>query len=252
MQHIPIYLYDNNITLLYSNAGVPNRGDKVYQRDLKAYKGVDNAIKLQVKNNDQKKVDMSSKNLQFNIVDRANRVNYVTKTAENINATSGVFEIVLSDNDLRDLSAQWYNYSITVIGEAGDKSVAYVDDAFEAKGNIQIIDAVYPDFAESNEMRLINGTEYTSAVDARADLNKNPALHTAQVKFDTIFSGTITAQASMNTSFSQDNDEFFDVHTTNYSNQSVTDYFNFTGVYAQVRFRVEADAGSVDTILYRS
>jgi len=252
MQAVPVYLYDNNLTVLYSDVTVPNRGDKVYQRDLKAYKGVDNTIKLQVKNNDQKKVDMSNRTVQFNVVDRANRVNYITKTAENVNATNGLFSVTLSENDLLDLEGQWYNYSITVLNADNTKNVAYTDDAFEAKGNIQVIDAVYPDFVDSAQLELLQGTEYTPAVDANADLNKNTALHTAQVQFSSVFTGTITAQASMSTSISQDNNEFFDVASVDYINQASTDYFTFAGVYAQVRFRVQTTSGSVENILYRS
>lgn len=252
MQTLPVYLYDNIVDILYSDVTVPNRGDKVYQRDLKAYKGVNNTVKLQVKNNDQKKVDMSNRTVQFNIVDRSNRINYVTKTAENVNASNGLFSVTLSEGDLLDLDGQWYNYSITVINNDGTKNVAYADDAFEAKGNIQIIDAVYPDFSESSELLLLGGTEYTSAVDARADLNHNPALHTVQVYFGSAFTGTVRAQASMSTSIQSSNDEFFDVSVQNYTVEAGPVYFNFTGIYAQVRFQVETTSGTVSKILYRS
>ena len=252
MQTLPVYLYDNTVDILYSDVTVPNRGDKVYQRDLKAYKGVNNTVKLQVKNNDQKKVNMSGRTVQFNIVDRANRVNYVTKTATNVNASNGLFSVTLTEGDLLDLDGQWYNYSITVINADGTKNVSYADDAFEAKGNIQIVDAVYPDFAESTELLLLNGTEYTSATDSRADLNHNPALHTAQIYFASDFTGTVTAQASMSTSIESNNDEFFNVSTQTYTAEAGPVYFNFTGVYAQVRFRVETTSGSVSKILYRS
>ena len=251
MQAIPVYLYDNSITVLYSDVAIPNRGDSVYQRDLKVYKGVNNTVKLQVKNNDQKKVNMSSRDVQFNLVDRDNRVNYVTKTATNINASDGLFSVTLSENDLLDLNGQWYNYSITVINTNGTRDVSYVDDAFGAKGNIQVIDAVYPDFVESNELVLLNNSEYTAAVDAHSDLNKNAAIHTAQFYFTSAFTGTVTVQGSMEETLQSSNSEFFDVVTKDYTSQTTTDSINFTGIYAQIRFRVETTTGTFSKVLYR-
>jgi len=59
MQKISSYLYPNRITLLADLAGFNVEYTNVYQRNLKIYKGVDNVIEFDIKNADQKRLDIA-------------------------------------------------------------------------------------------------------------------------------------------------------------------------------------------------
>ena len=71
MQQISVYLYPNNIDV-FTNVGAwtTERYRKVYQRNIKVYGGMDNRIKVQVKNADQKSLNITGSTVVFTIVGR--------------------------------------------------------------------------------------------------------------------------------------------------------------------------------------
>ena len=67
MQKISSYLYPNRIEVIANVALDPDtcpvEWKIVYQKPIKIYKGVDNVIELEVKNSDQKRIDLFGKNV---------------------------------------------------------------------------------------------------------------------------------------------------------------------------------------------
>ena len=60
MQKISTYLYPNRIELLADLAGFTTEYTNVYQRTLKIYNGIDNTLEFDMKNADQKRIDLST------------------------------------------------------------------------------------------------------------------------------------------------------------------------------------------------
>jgi len=225
----------------------------MYARNLKVYKGADNPIVIEIKNNDQKPVDITGKTFVFNVLDQDERKTLISRTGTTVNASKGKVRFNISENDLLNVSGQFLNYSILET-TAGSRGAVFVDDQYGALGNIEVIDGPYTEFRESREVNLPNTNPVS--VEAYPQLNQNSALHTAQL-YLTNFTGKIKVEASLAPVSELDTDEYFTVLEKQYTNESTNQYFNFNGVYSHVRFsKADRDdstalAGTVDKILYR-
>ena len=69
MQKIQSYLYTNRIQLLADVAGFTTEYTNVYQKTVKIYNGVDNVLEFDIKNADQKRIDLSTlSNIELNVM----------------------------------------------------------------------------------------------------------------------------------------------------------------------------------------
>jgi len=69
MQKISSYLYSNKVVINLDLAASLVEWRIVYQRKLKIYKGFDNVIELDIKNSDQKRINVSDKTLKCVLMD---------------------------------------------------------------------------------------------------------------------------------------------------------------------------------------
>ena len=70
MQKISTYLYPNRIELLADLAGFTVEYTNVYQRNIKIYNGIDNVLEFDIKNADQKRIDLSTlTQIELNVMD---------------------------------------------------------------------------------------------------------------------------------------------------------------------------------------
>ena len=141
--------------------------------------------------------------------------------------------------------------------------MTYTDTSYVAGGTIEVLDGAYPQFVGSNETSTFTSNtgplpRTSSAIDARPGINNNKALHTIQV-YTTNFTGTLRVQGTMESDTNTNN--WFDITLdgqakpgVDFSSSSAVNYYNFNGVYQQVRFswgNSSGNTGSVDKILYR-
>ena len=68
------YLYPNRVEAysFLASDWSKERFNMVYSRDLKIYRGVDNRIDFQIRNGDQKKLNVSGQSIVFVLVSRDN------------------------------------------------------------------------------------------------------------------------------------------------------------------------------------
>jgi hypothetical protein len=70
MQKIQSYLYPNSIIVTAYLAGFSTEYKNVYQRNIKIYKGINNVIEFDIKNADQKRIDLTTLSLmRLNVMD---------------------------------------------------------------------------------------------------------------------------------------------------------------------------------------
>ena len=76
MQTVTSYYYDNTVVVQFDITDtclipveIPQRNRVVYTRPLQIYKGITNVVKIQVKNADQKPINITGHTLTFNVVD---------------------------------------------------------------------------------------------------------------------------------------------------------------------------------------
>lgn len=243
------YLVEQVHSVVYSPSGTtPNRNMTMYARNLKIYKGADNPIVIEMKNSDQKPVDITGKTFVLNILDQEERKTLVSRTGNNINNSKGKVKFTITESDLLNVSGQFLNYSI-LENTSGNRGAVFVDDQYGAMGNIEVIDGPYTEFRDSQEITLPNTNPVS--VEAFPQLNQNSALHTAQL-YMTNFTGKIKVEASLAPVSELDNDEYFTVLEKTYTSESNNQYFNFNGIYSHVRFsKNTVTGGSIDKILYR-
>ena len=148
MQTITSYYYDNVISVQWDDdPSIIQRNRVVYVPPVKIYKGVNNLIKVEMKNSDQKPVNLTGYTLTFNIVDDYVYSNATTVLTTNVtvsNATLGQGYVVITDYDLVQLDREQYTFNVLINDTCWGNIATYVDDNYGAAGQLMISNSAYP------------------------------------------------------------------------------------------------------------
>ena len=258
MQTVSRYLL-SNMVIAYIN-GYHGRNSKVYDRQLKIYKGVSNPITFTFKNEDQKSQFVDSKTFEFTLIDTETNRSVITRSLTVLDdgsstSTKGQASVTLTEGDLLQLDAKFYNYSIREVSSDGTRTVTFTDTAYNSAGTAEVLTGGYPQFTNSEE--IVNftrsgSTSTSSAVEAKPGINNNSALHTVAV-YPKNFAGTLVIEGTMVSTAPGDSD-YFTIDTNNITSSDTITYYNFTGVLQNVRFKwtnTSGNTGVIDKILYR-
>jgi hypothetical protein len=149
MQKISSYLYPNRIELLADLAGFTTEYTNVYQKTVKIYKGVDNVLEFDIKNADQKRIELSTTpsitDITLNVMDAsgyAMGTYTVTPTA-----TKGIATVTIPQADVADIRHQFLKYSVTASKDNATIPL-YADSRFGAVGTIELIENAMPRFRD--------------------------------------------------------------------------------------------------------
>ena len=265
MQTVSRYLLNNLV--IVGITGYHGRNPVVYDRRIKLYKGVSNPLSFTFKNEDQKAQDITAKTFEFNLIDSETKQSVVTRNLTILDDGStitkkGTASITVTEGDLLTLDAKFYNYAIREVAADNTRTVTFADSFYNAAGTIEVLDGAYPDFLDSTEVNNFTSTtgpldKTSGAIDANPGINNNVALHTIAV-YTKSFSGSLRIQGTM-VSTPADTD-YFNITATGesspiaFSSSTAVSYYNFTGVYENVRFSWSNDSGNtgrIDKILYR-
>lgn len=220
MQFNPVYLYHNKLDVFTSplDAWSTERYRRVYNRNLKIFRGVDNRIDIQVRNQDQKSSNVVGSVLVLNLVAQDTQDLVLQKDFVSMDAATGKVTVTLSADDLLDLDQGFYQYSIVkevrATIDSTDYSVTskiamYVDTQHETVGTMEITGDVYGGVAPSVVIDTFNYTNpftqgeqqphpfYISAlIDAGPSTRSAYPTHTFQF-YSTNYLGTVEIQASL-------------------------------------------------------
>ena len=247
------YLYDNIIdVIILDSVSTPNRNFIVYARDLKIYKGVDNVLKFQFKNTDQKFVDIDGKTIVFRLIDNKTKNLVLTKIFSQIGSDTstitdnekGVARLILEVSDLHDIQSGGYSYSLII---QDDLQPAYVDDSYNAVGVINIYDGMLPEHVPTRNISIVNNA--TSSVQVSSTVIANEGVHTAQFNFNN-FTGKIKVFGTLD-GISGNATTWAEIDELAYASQTDTDYHTWFGIFSFVKFEIVPTSGTVTKILYR-
>ena len=140
MQKISSYLYPNRINLVADLALFPTRWNIVYQNRVKIYQGVDNVLTIDVKNTDQKRIDISEMNLEMIVTTTAGEL--ITTVPVTSTATAGLALATIPETALVNIEPQFLSFSIYRINEDLTKTILYADTQFGAKGHMELVGTV--------------------------------------------------------------------------------------------------------------
>jgi len=246
------YLY-NNVQYLYADMAPLSMGyRKMYARNMKLYKGIDNTFQIKLMNSDQKLINAVGQTLSWVLLNRSTaEVQFMlTKTVEG--GDNSLVSFTVNEGDLESINGGMYMYSAYLTATNGKKTILYGDSQNGVSVPVEIITNSFPQVYPSIVLDTFTSSPsglYTSVVNARPELNgKNNALHTAAF-YSTNFTGTVNIEVTL----SNDNTPTWAVlDSISISSTDTVTYANFNGVFTYVRFRVITTTGTVDKILYRS
>lgn len=276
MQLNSVYLYPNKIDV-YTNtlASWPTeRYRKVYNRNLKIYRGVDNKIELQVRNSDEKAAAITGTTLVFNLVTRDTKDLILTRDCVVQSNANGRVYVTITDDDLLDLESGFYNFTVTQeVREAintneykvTSRTPLYIDSQYGAIATLEILGDVYGETVDSLLVDKFNYTNpfttgsendkfyISSIIDTRPEIGPVYGLHTFQLYLNN-YSGELTIQGSLDEQGGTPREsKWTDVETLTLTNAN-TQYVNITGKYNWFRIKhipTTNNTGTVDKILYR-
>ena len=274
MQFNPVYLYSNKLDVFTSSMDTwsTERYRKVYNRNLKIFRGVDNRIDIQVRNADQKASNIVGSTLVFNLVSRDTKDLVLQKDFTAMDLATGKVTVTLTETELMDLDNGFYNYSIikeirTTVDSTDyrvtSKMPMYVDAQYDTVGTLEITGDVYGDVEPSVLVDTFNYTNpftqgdstpkffLSQIIDARPTLNTANSTHTFQF-YTTNYQGTVTIEGSLDTQGATPRESKWATVAT--VDLATAKYKNIVGKYNWFRIKhvpTTANTGTVDKILYR-
>lgn len=272
MQLISVYLYPNKVDVYtnYLAAWKTERYRRVYNRNIKIFRGADNRIDIQVRNSDEKAYDVSAyDDFVFNLVNRETKELIINKPCNVQSLSTGKIYAVLNETELTDIEPGFYQYSIVgQIRSESDPTIVttktpfYIDSQYGAFANIEIHGDVFGEPVDSikvdefKDFRVSSATEeryyYSSIINANPQLSTPQSLHTFQFNY-TNYTGTVVIQGSQ--SDGGNPQVWVDLDTDTVAVQSTPTYKNITGKYNWFRIKHTpnyiTNTGKLDSILYR-
>lgn len=230
----------------------------MYQRNLQVYKGIDNKLQFQVKNADQKSVNIINYVPRFVAFDEnQNMVLDLTGTVldDGSSFTRGTFEVTITENSLLNLDQQYLSYNVYLIDSESTRVLTYANEWFDATGIIYLSSSAFPGPSTSQSVDNFAETGFNSSiwisdpVDAMPSLNGNEALHTAAV-YPGDFVGDIIVQGTLENALTP-NTDWADIATISILNNNEPSYVNFNGMVSYVRFKTTLDPSNITKILVR-
>jgi hypothetical protein len=241
MYSTPVYLYQQKQqVLLHATDGsyFQRRWQPVYAKKLKVNRGVDNVILFEFINQDQKPVNISGSTITFRMMSTDGDELLIAEDLVHLSSAFGRAKVTLSSEKLDLIEEQTATYSLE--RASGNLYEAVFTDAYSAgRGQVEIVDSVYPDFVESTILELPEPTIKRGAANQNRNYTSiaytaNNTLTTFQLDFDN-FTGNVIAQGSD----TQIGPDWYDIGSqTVYTNQNTRSYINIDGRHNWIRFQL--------------
>ena len=167
MRKISSYLYPNRIELLADLAGsIPTEYTNVYQRTVKIYQGVDNVLEFDIKNADQKRIELVTDpvitDLKLNVMDFEG--NSIGQYDIDTTAIKGIATVTIPADDLTSLQRQFLRYSVTATKGTANVPL-YADSRFGAVGTIELVENAMPTTRKSQVVTsFVGDLSYTHTI----------------------------------------------------------------------------------------
>jgi hypothetical protein len=146
MQKISSYLYPNRVQLLVDLAGFTTEYTNVYQKNVRIYKGIDNTLEFDIKNADQKRLELITDpiitDIRLTVLDTAgNELPGSPYTAEPSDTIKGIAVVTIPASDIAGLDNQYLQYNVRATKDSNDV-LLYGDTRFGAMGRIELAGSV--------------------------------------------------------------------------------------------------------------
>ena len=134
------------------------RNRVVYSNPIKVYQGVDNPIQVIVKNQDQKKVDLTGYTMQASIQDPLNNVTIETYAVTFANIALGQGMFTIDRGTINALEQRFYKLTFKTNHDMDNtERPIYVDDNYKVPLDLEVLPAYYSDSASDGSEVIIDG-----------------------------------------------------------------------------------------------
>jgi hypothetical protein len=263
MYSTPAYLYQQIQPILLidisgEGAVFDRRWQSVYTKNLKLNRGVDNVFLFQFQNQDQKPVNISGLTFIFRIISQnGQNLLYATELIT-LNAATGRAKVTIPAVDTFLFQPDPASWSLEVSAGNLDQAV-FVDDYSGARGDIDILDSVFPAFVASQEL-TVPAQGGTGNIYYSSTLTTNGGrLTTFQIDTGNL-TGNLTVEGSSDaTAYTV---EWYQVPFEDLRTGNTVDDINFyssteriginvEGYHPYVRLVFDKESGNIDLIQYR-
>ncbi len=241
MYSTTVYLYQQKQQVLIpdtSGAYFDRRWQPVYAKKLKVNRGVDNVILFEFINQDQKPVNITGSTITYRMMSTDGDELLIAKDLVHLSSSHGRAKVTLTSEELDIIEEQTATYSLE--RASGNLYEAVFTDAYSAgRGQVDIVDSVYPDFVESKILEVPKPNEVRTAANKNRNYSSmaytaNNTLTTFQLDFDN-FTGNVVVQGSE----TQIGPDWYEIGTqVVYGNQNTRSYINVDGRHNWMRLQI--------------
>jgi len=158
MYSTPVYLYQQIHQVLLidkssTGATFQRRWNPVYAKNLTLNKGVDNVLLFEFLNQNQKPVNITGSDFRFRVINTAGNSLVLENSMVILNAATGRAKVTISAEESLLLPSDPCSYSIERFSGNLNEAV-FVDDQAGGRGNIDIVDSVFPEFVPSQSVTM--------------------------------------------------------------------------------------------------
>ena len=159
MQTIKLYLVNQIAEVQIMDPAIFTvRNRTVYSRPIKVYQGVDNPIQVVVKNQDQKKVNLTGYTVQASIQDPINQVTVETYAVTFANIAIGQGTVTLDKGTINSLEQRFYKLTFKTIKTLDStEQPVYIDDNYGVPLDLEILPAYWAEVASQDSEVIIDG-----------------------------------------------------------------------------------------------
>lgn len=225
----------------------------VYAKPLTLHKGVDNQLQFQFLNQEQKPVDITGKSITCRILNYEGNQVLLQKALTLQLPATGICALILNAADLENIDAQKCYYTLEIPVGDFDYPV-FVDQNAGARGVMNIVNSVLPNFVPSYEITIPTGQAFPNTTNSSNTVtyfssvlstNDNPIL-TIQTEYLEYYGNTVIQGSSLGDA------DWYDIVTTDeVANNTQTVGYTIQGFHPYIRMAFTSNSGAVANILTR-
>lgn len=142
---VKAYLYPNTAEVQVFDPSIfTTRNRVVYSRTIKVYQGIDNPIQVIVRNQDQKRVDLTGYSVQADIQDPTNQVTVESYAVTFANIATGQGSFTIASEVVNSLEQRFYKLTFrTILTADSSERPLYIDDNYGVPLDLQVLPAYY-------------------------------------------------------------------------------------------------------------
>jgi len=207
----------------------------MYANPIKLYSGVNNPIKIQCMNTDQKKIDVSNVTIQLGLFEPETENELIINTAFGIDSANGIVGGLFTPSELDCLTFGFYELGITAFENSGNVYPVFINDSFGSRLPVQYCKGPVLGNSEPIAMTWVDSMA-VGVVSNDVDLSSRPMNSTLATMCANLvnYTGNIVAQGTMiSTPTSSD---FGNISYSSYTNSNGPIFQSVSGSYAWIRF----------------